>query len=113
MSQHYFETSHKGFPITVVLGWDRPMQHFFLLVRKPAELEDDTIQVLDENFLYSNLYEEDPFGHDLDYYREILQRLQINVPDSMFGEVKRDAERNAGNRFVKHTASGSFTEQGA
>lgn len=25
MSQHYYETFQKGFPITAILGWDRPM----------------------------------------------------------------------------------------
>ncbi len=28
MSRHCFDTSHKGLPIIVVLGWDRPMQYF-------------------------------------------------------------------------------------
>lgn len=113
MSQHYFETSHKGFPITVILGWDRPMQHFFLLIRKPAELEDDTIEVLDENFLYSNLYEADQFGHDLDYYRAVLRRFRISVPESMFNQVQIDAVMNAGNRFVKHTADGAYSVLGS
>lgn len=113
MSQHHFNTVHKGYPITVILGWDRPMQHLFLLIRKPAELEDDTVQVLDENFLYSNLYEADPFGHDLDYYREVLRRFQVSVPESMFNQVQIDAVMNAGNRFVKHEADGSFAEPGA
>lgn len=110
MSQHYFKTSHKGFPITVVLGWDRPIQHFFMQIEKPAELVDDTARVLDENLLYSNLYEKDPFGHDLDYYHEVLKHFQISVPDSMFNEVWIDSVRNAGNRFVKHEADNSFTE---
>ncbi|MDF8361337.1 MULTISPECIES: hypothetical protein [Pseudomonadota] len=110
MSQHYFETNYKDFPITVILGWDRPMQHVFLVIRKPPELVDETLQVLDENFLYSNLYEKDPFGHDLDYYREVLRHFQISVPESMFNEVEHDAVRNVGNRFVKHGADGSLTE---
>lgn len=110
MSQHHFNTLYKDFPITVILGWDRPMQHVFLLIRKPPELVDDTALVLDENFLYSNLYEKNPSGHDLDYYREVLRRFQINVPESMFNEVKRDIAMNAGNRFIRHEADGSLTE---
>ena len=74
MSRHCFDTSHKGFPITVVLGWDRPMQYFFLTIEKPAELIDDAMQVEDDRFLYSNLHEADPFGHGLDYSREVLTR---------------------------------------
>lgn len=112
MSQHHFKTSHKGFPITVMLGWDRPMQYFFLVIKKPAELVDETMQVEDDDFLYSNLHELDPFGHDLDYYREVLRHFQIIVPDSLFNEVENDAARNIGNRVVMHRADGSFIEQG-
>lgn len=79
----------------------------------PAELEDDTIEVLDENFLYSNLYEADPFGHDLDYYRAVLRRFRISVPESMFNQVQIDAVMNAGNRFVKHTADGAYSVLGS
>lgn len=86
MSRHCFDTSHKGFPIIVVLGWDRPMQYFFLTIEKPAELIDDAMQVEDDRFLYSNMHETDPFGHDLDYYREVLRHFQIIVPESLFRE---------------------------
>ncbi len=113
MSQHYFETHHKGFPITVMLGWDRPLCYFFMTIRKPAELIDSAMQVEDEDFLYSNLHEEDPFGHGLDYYRAVLGHFRIDVPDSMFTEVQKDYAGNVGNRVVKHEANGSFAELGA
>ncbi|MGP3790509.1 hypothetical protein [Pseudomonas sp. B392_1p] len=111
MSRHYFDTLHKGFPVTVVLGWDRPMAYFFLVIEKPPELIDDTMKVEDEDFLYSNLQESDPFSHDLGYYREVLRHFQIVVPESMFIEVQRDLERNIGNRVVDHQADGSFSER--
>lgn len=113
MSQHCFETHHKGFPITVMLGWDRPLRYFFMTIRKPAELIDNTMKVEDEDFLYSNLHEEDPFGHSLDYYREVLGHFHIDVPSSMFTEVQKDYAGNVGNRVVKHEADGSFAELGA
>ena len=69
MSRHYFDTFHKGFSVTVLLGWDRPMNYFFLVIEKPTELIDDTMKVESDDFLYSNLHESDPFNHDLDYYR--------------------------------------------
>lgn len=111
MSRHYFDTSHKGFPITVVLGWDRPMNYFFLTIKKPPELIDSTMMAEDEDFLYSNLHESDPFDHDLDYYRGVLRHFHILVPESMFIEVQRDCERNTGNRIVKHQVDGSFTDR--
>jgi len=45
MSRHYFDTFHKGFSVTVLLGWDRPMNYFFLVIEKPTELIDDTMKV--------------------------------------------------------------------
>lgn len=111
MSRHYFVTSHKGYPITVQIGWDRPMQYFFLVIPKPTELVDDAMQVEDDDYLYSNLHEADPFAHDLDYYRQVLRHFQIGVPESMFTEVLNDAAGNVGNREVLHDADGSFTER--
>ncbi|VFR27561.1 hypothetical protein BRI6_4642 [plant metagenome] len=87
------------------------MQYFFLVIEKPAELVDDAMQVEDDDHLYSNLHERDPFGHDLDYYRAVLRNFQIVVPESMFTEVERDAERNVGNRVVDHQVDGSFTQR--
>ncbi|ABI58396.1 hypothetical protein [Nitrosomonas eutropha] len=111
MSRHYFDTFHKGFPITVLLGWDRPMDYYFLVVEKPAELIDDTMKVESDDFLYSNLHESDPFNHGLDYYREVLRHFQIGVPESMFIQVQRDRESYTGNRVAKHQTDGSFTER--
>jgi len=101
MSRHYFDTFHKGFPVTVLVGWDRPMNYFFLVIKKPTGLVENTMTFDD---LYSNLQEIDPFNHDLDYYREVLRHFQILVPESMFIEVQRDCERHIGNRVVKHQA---------
>ena len=53
MSRHYFDTVHKGFPITVVLGWDRPANYFFLFIEKPAELIADNC--MPTNIFFSNV----------------------------------------------------------
>src|SRR3546814_19078122 len=108
MSQHYFETHHKGFPITVMLGWDRPLRYFFMTIRKPAELLDSAMKVEDEDFLYSNLHEEDPFGHGLDYYRADLGHFHIDLPSSMFTEFQKDSARNLRNRVHTPAPAGSF-----
>ena len=34
MSQHYFSTKHHGEAITVLLGWDRPLGHYFMVVER-------------------------------------------------------------------------------
>ncbi|HCT7642195.1 TPA: hypothetical protein OT834_003001 [Morganella morganii] len=113
MSQHHFNTIHKGFPITVILGWDRPMQQFFLVIKKPAELVGDPKYCFDDEVMYSNLYDANPFSHSLEYYGEVLRYFQIAVPANMFAQVLRDSLGNSGNRVVTHEADGSFTELGA
>ncbi|MEH6498314.1 MAG: hypothetical protein V7751_02900 [Pseudoalteromonas distincta] len=108
MSRHFFDTFHEGFPITVLLGWDRPASSFFLVIEKPTELGENTMTF---DFLYSNLQEIYPFIHDLNYYREVLGHFYIDVPESMFIEVVRDSEMNIGNRVANHQADCSFTER--
>lgn len=110
MSRHYFETVHNGFPVTVVLGWDRPLRYFFMVIEKSPQLIDGATKVEDEEFLYSNLDENDPFSRGLDYYREVLHQFQIDVPESMFFEVQRDCDEHVGNRIVRYESDGSFTE---
>ncbi|MGO3130334.1 MAG: hypothetical protein ACTIJQ_00985 [Alcaligenes sp.] len=108
MSRHCFDTFHEGFPINVLLGWDRPLDNYFLVIEKPANVIENPMTF---DHLYSNLHEVDPFDHGLDYYREVLRSFQIDVPESMFIEVERDRERHTGNRVVTHKADGSFTER--
>jgi len=49
MSQHYFETTYANRPVTVTLGWDRPLGHFFMFIEKNDAAEDEV------EILYSNL----------------------------------------------------------
>ncbi|MGN3708699.1 hypothetical protein [Achromobacter xylosoxidans] len=110
MSNHYFATEHKGHPVTVNLGWDRPLSYFFMVITKPAELLDESQLVDDEDYLYSNLHEQEPFEMDLDYYRQVLNHFGISVPESMFKEAEEDMFNDVGNRVVTHQADGTFTE---
>lgn len=98
MSQHYFETTRAGAPVTVLLGWDRPMQCFFLVV------EDS------ERVVYSNLDEKNAFSNDLEYYLAKLQELEIEVPLTMFEQVSFDGSNNQGDRHVVYAANGDFQE---
>src|SRR3546814_17311129 len=90
MSRHYFNTFHKGSPISVILGWDRPMNYFFLVIEEQNNSADNPMTL---DLLYSNLQENDPFNHDLDYYRAGLRHFQIEVPE-------RTEERRVGKECV-------------
>lgn len=96
MSQHIFKTTRAGEPISVLLGWDRPLEYFFLVV------EQLSVENNDEIYLYSNLDDPGAIDCSLDYFRQKLSELGISVPDSMFIEAESDRKHNVGNRLVEH-----------
>lgn len=102
MSQHYFDTVHQGEPVTVLLGWDRPLGHYFMVVERqePAPGQED--------YVYINLDEPDAFELDLDHFKTKLTELGIEVPGVMFDQVTQDCLKGVGNRQVVYRRDGSF-----
>lgn len=99
MSQHFFSTTYQGQPVIVCLGWDRPLQGFFMFIEKESATED-----ADPEYVYLNL--EDPklklgFHSDITYFVDVLARLEISVPEKMILEAMKDKKNNTGNR-VEH-----------
>ncbi len=85
MSQHFFNTVCESCPVRVSMGWDRPLQYYFLTVQvlhaeERAEGEDNAVG--SEGFLYANL--DDPsvpdVEHQLLYFQRQLALLSIEVP---------------------------------
>jgi hypothetical protein len=105
MSQHYYhETDPDGSCITVLLGWDRPLQHVFLDVTKESNDRKT------EEMLYSNLDDPRSGGQGLVYYRSKVSDLGLCLPETMYAEVEKDQANNAGNRIAHHTHEG-FEDQ--
>ena len=102
MSQHFFQTKHKDTEVIVQLGYDRPLGHVFMVVQAASGQQDP---------IYSNLFQVDPFGLTLDDYRRVLADLQITVPDAMFRQVEIDEMYDVGNRVVWYEADGSYEER--
>ncbi|WP_128915684.1 hypothetical protein [Granulicella sibirica] len=97
MSQHIIRTvDGSGIAVTVTLGYDRPLDFVFC-----------TVMNAQNEAIYTNLDDDDAGTHqqDIDYYRPILARLGIEVPEAMFAEVESDQANVVGNRFVDHTVS--------
>ncbi len=82
--------------LTVVLGYDRPLNYVFCTVTREGE-EDRPI--------YTNLADPGAGTHqrDVEYYRPILARLGIEVPERMFREVMIDRALRTGNRNRDYT----------
>lgn len=56
MSQHILNTimGATAAPVTVMMGWDRPLQGFFCVVEGIEDGEDE-----DDGYIYSNLLDEE------------------------------------------------------
>lgn len=102
MSQHYFSTRHQGEAITVLLGWDRPLGHFFMVVERDEPRRGQS------DYLYVNLDDPDAFSLPLSHFKARLAELGISVPASMFEQVALDQRLAIGNRQVVYQADGSF-----
>jgi hypothetical protein len=111
MSQHFFTTTHEGRPVELLMGWDRPLQGFFMLVSR-GDAGDDEVE-----YLYCNLDDHalvrcGGLPAAMDHFVVQLRALGIEVPPAMLAEVERDAEVNAGNRFVVYDSDGRVAREG-
>jgi hypothetical protein len=100
MSQHTYITKHQGRPITIQMGWDRPLQGFHMVIWYMDQSSDD------DQYLYSNLEDMDlPAAQpsSLDPFLQRLIQLGIEVPSSMVALVHLDGEANTGNSQTAHT----------
>lgn len=95
MSQHVFETIKDGREITVLMGWDRPLQGFFLVI--------DYVDSDGDEPLWSNLTHHDPpHPKSLDSFLAVLKEFEITIPKSMIAELLQDQVKNAGNKQISH-----------
>lgn len=102
MSQHYVNTVINGETITVMLGWDRPLSGYFMVVMKPFEMVDEETgeTYSDEEYLYSNLNDSElKYGLSKKprYFLAKLKEFNIDMPDEIFSIIEDDGKRNVGN----------------
>lgn len=103
MSQHYFSTEHEGEPIQVFMGYDRPLDGYFMVIEKEIESENGEDDDKDDALIYSNLFEECSHPNNLDGYLAVLTAKNIVVPQQMLDEIKQDFLHRVGNKVVYHT----------
>lgn len=91
MSQHRFTYGE----LHVLTGWDRPLQHFFLVVEK---------ENADDEYVYTNLNDPDlPWGGmTIGQVTAKLAELSIPLPLTLVEELMSDQKCNVGNRLVNH-----------
>jgi hypothetical protein len=109
MSQHKIELDYRGKTVEVLIGWDRPLQGYFLVV---DWLDADT-----DEPIYSNL--NDPAfdaNHGVAPSLEMLMKrliaMDIDLPATVIGNVLMDGVRNIGNCEVKYSKDGEAVWRG-
>lgn len=95
MSRHYFKTEYQGKSVTVLMGYDRPLGGFFMVIEDAGQDDDE--------YIYSNLYEEFTHPKSLEPYRAKLEQLGIFVPVEMLMEIEADGAALMGNKDVYHS----------
>lgn len=105
MSQHKFITMHNGSEIVVTMGWDRPLQGFFMFIMevdsKPliageTENEDEPV------YLFNCLDQHDAHPREISGYLFELIDREIVIPQEMLNELLSDSTHNVGNKIVEH-----------
>lgn len=120
MSQHLYPATHQGKPVFVLMGYDRPLQGFFLIVERPTtppfdDLPPDADEDEDDRYLYSNLDDMDltqwgGLPPRLDHFLTKLQELGIPALPNVIAELHADQANNIGNRYVRYDAAGAVLE---
>ncbi|MBK6616507.1 hypothetical protein [Ottowia sp.] len=108
-----------GRVVSVLMGFDRPLQGFFLVIEDDAPppavragQEED-----EDEYVYSNLNDEAlerwmGLPPTMDHFVAKLSELGIAVPQLMIDEVLKDKEGNVGNRHVSYDMDGRMIEAG-
>jgi hypothetical protein len=100
VSRHYFDCEHLGQPLRITLGYDPPLNEYFLQVQSlKCEQQDPT-------FLYASVDDPKALVNDLEYFHEQLAALGLSAPESLFEAVELDAARRVGNKVVEHFGNG-------
>ena len=94
MSQHFYKTTYKNRPVEVVMGWDRPLQEYFLWVRYLDKKQ--------QSFMWHNLDHDIKERYRLGTFLNVLAQFGISVPQTMILEVRKDGEFNTGNKQMTH-----------
>lgn len=80
---------HKEKKTEVFMGWDRPLQGFFLVIDQGGDEP-----------LWSNLYQEESHPKTLEPFINELQSRGIELPLTMISEMEQDRVENVGNKCV-------------
>jgi len=97
MSKHLFYTVYKRTPAYVLLGWDKLMQGYFMVI--------DYLNTHKSSPLFSHTFLKEPYPNSIDYFLHVLEKeMALSVPDEMIIEIIQDAKAktDVGEKDVIH-----------
>lgn len=113
MSQHRYKLRRGDHKISVLAGWDRPLQYLFLVIDKELVLPDnlDSLPEADQTSWLERLEKESEMLYNnllkpvwsVDQIERILKGHNLPVPDGFLQAIRRDRQNNAGNLVVDYT----------
>jgi hypothetical protein len=91
--EHISKCSHCGHSVKIAMGFDVPLQGYFMTVESTDENNPNADE--ETGMIYSNL--DDPelkktmgFSSDIELFKKRLREMQIEVPPEFFGKVLAD-----------------------
>ncbi|RUP27340.1 MAG: hypothetical protein EKK45_14580 [Curvibacter sp.] len=106
MSRHLTRTTYKGVTVTLLAGFDRQLQAFFLCITKGVYPNGSTGQIApcgcQVNLIYDSTLEPQLNWQDINTLLEKLLGLDIKIPQSLIDALYLDQCFNAGNRHMAH-----------
>lgn len=100
MTTHSIVLNPKGIRTRVVLGWDRPLQGYFMNIFQMSISGPEAA-------VYSSLEDErtqNGYADNLDVFTARLAALEIEVPRHVLESVYLDQLFNVGNRSKDHSS---------
>lgn len=94
MTQRSYYVKHNEEKTLIFMGWDRPLQAFFMVIEKPSDKDKPFWSNLDNT--------SEPFPKNLDTFLHVLKEHNIKIPDDMIVGLLEDKSLNLGNKEVRH-----------
>ena len=118
MSQHFLETTCNNHKVNLVVGWDRPLQIYFMSIDIVGEHEDATpcpccgksllYHYLEDAAFVSKLgsLESKEKTQTMDYFIEKLAEFNLTLPSKILDNLHQDKANDVGNHFVRYWYDG-------
>lgn len=116
MSQHFYPATYMGQPVIVMMGYDRPLRGFFMVIESAGDSasaapvfnhEED-----DDYYVYSNLSDFELLNccglpKTTDHFLKRLQEMDITAHPNVITAIKQDQVENVGNKTVYYDMAGN------